>query len=76
MKTKITTSRKWKQPNITTFVSEDEVGAEMDINDFLTALTEELGDPQKIKKQDLRSKIEIAAQAIIHEMKSKVIHVL
>ena len=76
MKTKITTSRKWKQPNITTFVSEEEVGAEMDINDFIHALIEELGDPQKIKKHELQSKLETAVQAIIHEMKSKVVHVL
>lgn len=76
MKTKIVTSRQWNNPNINTFVSEDEVGASMDLTDFITALLHELGDPQKIKEQDLRSKVEIAAQAIIHEMKSKVVNVL
>lgn len=77
MKTKIVTSRKWEAPDIETFVSEDEVGAKMTLNDFLDALVAEIGDVTKIKNSEqLKSKINVAAADVLHEMRKQTVYVV
>lgn len=71
MRTKVVVSRKWTNPEITAFLTGTEVGAEMSLNDFLDALTEEVGNPTLLMtKAALRQKLEQASIAIQHELRN------
>lgn len=77
MKQKLITSRKWHNPDIRTYMTGEEVGSEIDLADFITAVVEEIGNPTMlVTKAALKNKLEIAAQAVIHEMKAATAHVV
>jgi len=70
MNTKLVTSRKWHRPEIEAFVSQEEVGARMDIADFITAVIEHVGSPALlVSKAALRIKLEAAAEAVLKELR-------
>lgn len=72
MKTRVVVSRKWQQPAIEAFVSDEEIGANMDLNDFIQALVQEL-DPANT---DLAEQLKFASIAVLDEMKKATISVL
>jgi hypothetical protein len=75
-KEKVVVSRAWKNPEIKVFASTKEVGAEMDIEVFLRTLVEEMGNPTLlVTKQQLLSKLLLAKDAVVNEMKKATIHV-
>lgn len=71
MKTKLITSRKWKNPGIEAFVSDEEIGARIDITDFIDALVEEVGNPATLMtKAGLKAKLEAASLSVLKELRS------
>lgn len=76
MKTKIIVSRKWDKPEIEVFAT-SAIGAKMDVNDFLSALVEEMGNPTMLlTKAQMKAKMIAASEVVIREMKSTTVHVL
>lgn len=70
MRTKLVTSRKWKNPEIEAFVSPEEVGARIDVEAFLDALVEEVGNPTTLlTKAGLRARLAAAKDTIVKELK-------
>lgn len=70
MRTKIVVSRKWSKPQIEAFVSQEEVGASIDLDEFIAAVVEEIGNPTTlVTKAGLKSKLEIAAEAVLSELR-------
>lgn len=77
MKNKVIVSRNWKRPEIEAFVSKEEVGAKMDIEQFIESLVEEIGSPKAILTKDqLKKQLTDASRQIIHEMKSMTVYVV
>ena len=77
MKTKLITSRKWHNPAIRTFVTGEEVGSEIELNDFLEAIVAEIGNPTLlVTKAALKGRLEVASTAILDEMRKATIHVV
>jgi hypothetical protein len=70
MKTVLTTSRKWSNPQIESFVSSEEVGASIEIDAFLDALVESIGNPTLlVTKAKLREKLGAATQEVLKELR-------
>lgn len=77
MKTKLIVSRKWHQPTIETFLSAEEVGSSIDLNDFLTALVEHIGNPTLlVTKTALAKKVQEASDAVLDEMRRTTVHIV
>jgi len=77
MKTKLVVSRKWHQPTIETFISTDEVGSQIDLADFLTALVEHIGNPTLlVSKNALAKKVQEASDAVLDEMRRTTVHIV
>jgi hypothetical protein len=69
-------SRQWNCPAIRVFMNQKEVGAEMDIKEFLEALVENVGNPTfLVTKAQMLNKLNEAAEAVIVEMKRATIHI-
>lgn len=72
----VVVSRQWKQPSIKAFISNKEVGAEMELSSFLESVVEEMGNPAMVMtKAALLSKLSAAADEVLSEMKDKTKHV-
>jgi hypothetical protein len=70
MNERVVVSRKWANPEITAFVTNIEVGASMSLDDFLSALSEEVGNPTWFfSKAQLFAKLVQAKDHILKEMK-------
>lgn len=77
MKTKVVTSRKWHQPQIETFLSAEEVGAKMELADFLIAVVEHIGSPAMLlTKSALQAKVQEASDAVLDELRKATIHIV
>jgi len=76
-RTKIIVSRMWAKPNIEAFVYSDQVGARMDLNDFITAVATEMGNPVIIlTRSQLLDKLRSAVEVVSAEMKNATKHVV
>jgi hypothetical protein len=70
--TKVTISRKWNNPKITTKVSNEEISLEMDIEDFKTALKQEIGSVTwVIKKDTFDARLDDAVNKILSGVKEE-----
>ncbi len=69
-KTKVVVCRKWHNPSIETWVSNKEIGMAMSVDDYLTALVEEVGNPTMMfTKATLLAKLKSASPAVISGIK-------
>lgn len=76
MKEAIVVSRQWNKPTIRAFMTQKDVGAEMELNDFLTAILELVGSPTfTMTKNQLATKVFAAKEQIITELKNSTVHV-
>ena len=79
MRSKLITSRIYGNHlhDIETYITHDEVGSRINLDDYIEALIEEIGNPTMlVTKGALKSKIETATQAILHDMKLATKHVV
>ena len=73
---KVIVSRKWKQPEITTFVDVEQVGSSISLDDYLISLTEEIGNPTMIvSKAALLKRLQDASSVVVIELKKTTIHI-
>lgn len=73
---KVIVARKWKEPEITTFVDVQQVGSSMSLDDYLVSIVEEIGNPTTIiSKSALLKKLQEASSVIIMELKKATIHI-
>lgn len=71
MISKVVVSRKWGSPEITAFVSKEDVGASIRLEDFVKALAAEIGSPVLlVTKTGLEKALLAAHAAVVAEMKS------
>jgi hypothetical protein len=70
MKSKVVTCRKWSQPLLDSFVTAEEIGVRMDLDDYITALCMELGNPTfLVTNAKLEQRIRQASNKILTEIK-------
>ena len=70
MKEKVVVIRKWKDPSIKAFITTEDVGAEMSIEDYLVSLVEQITYlPITFTKTTLLSKLVEASGNVTTEMK-------
>ena len=63
--------------DIETYITSGEIGSKINLTDYITALIEEIGNPSMIlTKASLKSKIEVATEAILFEMRAATKHVV
>lgn len=68
----VTVSRKWNSPEILVWVNDTEIGMGMALDDFLVAMTQEIGNPALILTQSgLLAKMRTAAPVVEAEMREK-----
>jgi hypothetical protein len=73
---KVIVSRQWQHPQINVFVDAKEVGAEIDLDDFLLAMLEIVGKPTYIMtREQLKKKVFAAKEEIVTELKKATVHV-
>ena len=73
---KVIVSRKWKQPEVTTFVDVEQVGSSISLDDYLISLTEEIGNPTMIvSKAALLKRLQDASSVVVIELKKTTIHI-
>ena len=66
----VVVSRKWHEPAIRAWVSQQEIGMSMWLEDYIKSLAAEIGNPALILTQaQLLKKLQLAAAAIETEMK-------
>lgn len=69
-------SRQWNNPTIRAFMSKKDVGAEMELDEFLKAVLEIVGSPTfTMTKTQLANKIFAAKEQVLVEMKQATVHV-
>lgn len=77
MKTRLVISRQWDNPQIRAFVSQTEVGAEIELDDYIDAIVEQIGNPTlMVTKAGLKEKIRIASEAVLAELRKSTAHVV
>ena len=70
LKTKVVVSRKWHKPNVEAFIDHHEVGTNIDLEDFIKAVVEEVGNPALLlTKAALQKQLLAATEKVLHEMK-------
>jgi hypothetical protein len=73
---KVVVSRQWHNPQITAFIDAKEVGAEIDLDDFLLAILAIVGKPTYIMtREQLKTKVMAAKDEVITELKKATVHV-
>lgn len=73
---KVIVSRHWHNPQINAFVTVQDVGAEMDLDDFLLAVLDILGKPTYIMtREQLKTKVMAAKEEVVTELKKATVHV-
>ena len=69
-------SRKWNSPNIIAWVNNEGIGMGMSLDDFLVALSEEIGNPTFVlTKAQMLQKMRAVTPLIESEMHETSIHV-
>lgn len=72
MNEKIVISRKWEQPEIRAYVTAQEVGAEMSVDEFLDSLMSQISNiPLTFTKETMLSKLKAASKEVFIEMRDK-----
>ena len=75
-KSTVIVSRQWNFPAIRAFVDTKEVGAEIDLDDFIEALLYQVGSPTfMMTKKQLADKVHAAKEEVIIELKKATVHV-
>jgi hypothetical protein len=70
MRSKIVVSRKWNSPDIEAFVSVEEIGAACSVPDFISILTDEVGNPTLlVTKAALKAKLQQGWAKLEKELK-------
>lgn len=70
MKERVITLRKWNDPQITAFVTREEIGSKMEIDEYLESLVAQLTNiPLVFTKATLLEKLTTAHKAVANEMK-------
>lgn len=73
---KVIVSRKWKEPEITTFVDVEQVGSSISLDNYLISLVEEIGNPTMIvSKAALLKRLQDASSVVVIELKKTTIHI-
>ena len=68
-------SRYWNNPNILAYVTDDEVGVRISLDDFITALKAELGSITfKISNTNFNQLIDDSVKLIIERVKETSVH--
>jgi hypothetical protein len=71
----LTISRYWNNPVITAFVTNDEVGVRITLEDFLAALKTELGSITfKISNVNFKALVDQKSKEILEKVKESSIH--
>jgi len=77
MKSIVTISRHWKNPKITTSISTDGIAIQMSMEDFVTALKEEIGSVTWVVMQKTFSeRLDAAVEKVISGMKQETVKVM
>jgi hypothetical protein len=77
MKTVVTVSRLWNNPKITTSVSNAGIALSMDMDDFTTALKQEIGAVTWVfTKSEFEKRLDAAVVSIITGVKQESIKVI
>ena len=75
-KEKIVISREWNNPTIRAYMSSKEVGAEVDLDEFLTAILTIVGSPTMVMtRTQLANKVFDAKERVVVELKKATVHV-
>lgn len=70
-------SRCWDNPSISIKVTDKEIGIEMNLADFITALAQEVGSPALLfMQQTLLEYMRLASERIIESMKQETAKVM
>ena len=73
---KVIVTRKWKEPQITTFVDVEQIGSSMSLDDYLVSLVEEIGNPTMVvSKSALLKRLQDASSVVVTELKKTTIHI-
>ena len=73
----VTIIRKWNNPTIHVWASDEEIGMQMDLIDFVKALAAEVGSPTMVlTKKQLLDKMLAGMIAIELEVKSKTLEIM
>lgn len=76
MKSVTIVSRKWNNPTIEAFMTIEEIGAVMSVDDVLVSMVEEMGNPtMMMTKKQLLAKMQAAWEAVSKEIKESTRHV-
>lgn len=76
MKTAVVVSRKWDSPAIYAYMTTDEVGASMSVEDALRSMIEEMGSPTFVMtKATLLKKMLESWEVVAKEIKEATRHV-
>lgn len=71
---KVVVSRKWNSPNITVFITDEEIGIAMSLDNWIEAVVSEIGNPTlMVTKAQLKDNLIKAAEAIATEMKQSTV---
>lgn len=63
-------SREWHQPNIRVVITTEGIGISMGVEDYLTALVKEIGNPTAMVTQaQLQKKLLAASEVVCRKMK-------
>ena len=77
MKTVVVVSRQWKSPEITAFVDNQVIGAQMSLTEFIESVVEQMGSPAMVMtKAQLIARFGLAAEGVLVEMKRSTAKVL
>ena len=75
-KSVVTVSRKWNEPNIIVWVNNEGIGMGMKMDDYLVALSEEVGSPTfLLTKAQMLQKMREASPKVEAEMKDATLKV-
>lgn len=70
-KERVVISRRWKNPSVTVYVNTDEIGARMDIDEYIDSLADQISNISLIlTKEQLARKLKDAHVLVAEEMKT------
>ena len=77
MKSVVTISRKWNNPKILTTISSEGISLQMDMDDFVTALKQEVGKVTWVFTQkEFEKRIDAAVETVLYGIKEESIKVV
>ena len=75
-KEKVVVSRQWNNPTIRAYMNLQEVGAEVSLDEFVSALLTIVGSPTMVMtRAQLAAKVTAAKDQIVDELKRATVHV-